>query len=80
MNERLKNILFPTLIAALYQDELNSQILEEDMSLDLVKTYIQEYSSINNTDEDNAPPILPPHFRLEFRIPDFVQTTLLEDL
>ena len=70
--DSLKNILFPTLACALYQDELNRQILEEDLSLDLITAYLS--SPDLNFDS------LPLYFKLDNRIPVPVQSAILADL
>ncbi len=57
---RLKEILFPTLISAIFQDELNISILEEDLSLEFLKEFIENRPLELKLD---------PRFALENRIP-----------
>jgi hypothetical protein len=67
----MKEVLFPTLISAIYGDELNISILEEDLSLDYLKEFIENRPIDMKID---------PRFSLENRIPNHFLTEILSRL
>jgi hypothetical protein len=67
----MKEILFPTLISAIHQDELNMSILEEDLSLDYLKEFIENRPIEMKLDS---------RFSLENRIPNHFLTEILSRL
>ena len=75
------DVLFPTLASALYEDELNRQILEEDISLDLIHSYLSSPpQTAGLEDNDRSPSLSKSYFRLDRRIPEAVKSSLLSDL
>lgn len=67
----MKEILLPTLIIAIYQDDLNMSILEEDLSLEYLKEFIENRPLELKLDS---------RFSLENRIPGHFLTEILTRL
>ena len=55
MDRKLKDVLFPTIICAVFQNQRNLKILQKFMSLQLIVNYIKSQREVFKIQEDKSP-------------------------